>query len=44
MGDASSDQPEASLHHLYITEARVRVTHKVLPRNAFRNVWETVVL
>ena len=29
---------------LYITEAMMKVTHKVLPRNAFRNVWETVVL
>ncbi len=29
---------------LYITEAGVKSTHKLLPRNAFCNVWETVVL
>ena len=38
------DLPGASLHHPYITEAGVKLTHKLLPRNAFDNASETVVL
>jgi hypothetical protein len=32
------DLPGASLHHRYITEAWVNLTHKLLPRNGRRNV------
>jgi hypothetical protein len=42
--EALGDLPEASLHHRYITEAWLKLTHKVLSRNALRNAWETVVL
>jgi hypothetical protein len=36
------DLPGASLHHRYITEVRVRLAHKLLPRNVSRNAWETL--
>ena len=42
--EAFGDLPGASLHHRYITEAGVKLIHKLLFRNALRNVWETVVL
>jgi hypothetical protein len=41
--EALGDLPGASLHHRYITKV-VRLAHKLLPRNAFRNALETVVL
>jgi hypothetical protein len=42
--EASDDLPGTSLHHLYITEVRLKLIHKLLPRNVSRNVWQTVVL
>jgi hypothetical protein len=38
------DLTEAYLHHLYITEAWAILIHKLLPRNALHNAWETIVL
>jgi hypothetical protein len=35
--EALGDLPWASLHHRYITEAGVELTHKLLPRNGCRN-------
>jgi hypothetical protein len=35
--EAPGRSPGASLHHRYITEVEVKLIHKVLPRNAFRN-------
>jgi hypothetical protein len=42
--EALGDLPGASLHHRYITEAGVKLSHKLLARNGCRNALEAEVL
>jgi hypothetical protein len=42
--EACGRSPGASLRQRYITKVEVKLIHKVLPRNAFRNALETAVL
>jgi hypothetical protein len=42
--DSLRFMPGVSLHHRYISEAWLKLTQMLLPRNALRNALETVVL
>jgi hypothetical protein len=43
-GEALGEEPRASLHHPYITEAWTKSVQKFMARNVSRNVREKVVL